>query len=307
VAQHRWLGRPASPEFVSSRELAFLFSNLMIARWLIIGQTMDEEEAIWLETRGTLAAAEQLSLVNVTRSYLCWRDVAVECLAEEGRRLDTPPDVIQLAVTAVRTASDAGIMRMARTFDAETQRLREQLASERESFRHQALHDPLTSLPNRLLLHDRLQQAINAARRDGVRVALLLVDLDRFKEVNDSHGHEAGDELLCLVARRLLRQVRSSDTVARLGGDEFAIVLPHCLDVESGLRAARKIVEALGLPQSLGADVVAVEASVGVAFFPDHGEESDPLLSSADIAMYRAKRAMSSERRLSGHVEMASA
>jgi diguanylate cyclase (GGDEF)-like protein len=223
-----------------------------------------------------------------------------------GCELDTPPDVMQMAVTAVRIAADAGIMRMARAFDAETQRLRDQLASDRESFRHQALHDSLTSLPNRMLLHDRLQQAINAARRDGARVALLLADLDRFKEVNDTYGHDTGDEVLRMVARRLLCQVRSSDTVARLGGDEFAIVLPNCRSVESGLRAARKIVEALGQPQSVGADMVSVEASIGLAFFPDHGQASDTLLSSADIAMYRAKRALSSERQLSGHVEIAS-
>src|SRR5205807_2132867 len=148
--------------------------------------------------------------------------------------------------------------RMARSYDAETDRLRGKLAEERETYRHQALHDALTGLPNRVLLHDRLQQAINAARRQGRLVALLMIDLDEFKQVNDVHGHEMGDRVLREVARSLESSVRSSDTVARLAGDEFAVVLPDCPSRASAQQAAAKITQALRVPIEIGDDVLRV-------------------------------------------------
>jgi diguanylate cyclase (GGDEF)-like protein len=155
---------------------------------------------------------------------------------------------------------------------------------------HRALHDPLTDLPNRNLLHDRLQLAIRAARRDNEVGALLVMDLDGFKAVNDAYGHPAGDHLLQLVAERLLGQLRSSDTVARLGGDEFAVVLPDVGGEEGARSGAAKLVEALRKPFRVEGHQVRVSASIGISLFPTHGEDGDILMRMADTAMYAAKR-----------------
>src|SRR5438270_2532666 len=159
----------------------------------------------------------------------------------------------------------------------------------REELEHLALHDPLTGLPNRALLLDRLGQAIRNARREEAGAALLLMDLDRFKEVNDRFGHPAGDELLRQVAARLQANVRDVDTVARLGGDEFAIVLPGAALVAAG-RVARAVRRSLETPFATHGELLDVQPSVGVALVPDHGEDADTLLRRADIAMYVAKR-----------------
>ncbi|MEA2641439.1 MAG: hypothetical protein QOF51_2833 [Chloroflexota bacterium] len=154
---------------------------------------------------------------------------------------------------------------------------------------YQALHDSLTELPNRSLLLDRLAQGILFAKRQHGSLALLLMDLDRFKEVNDTFGHLRGDILLRRVARRLEGSLRASDTVARLGGDEFAVILPS-VDTEGGLTAARKLVEVLDEPFEVDEQPLEVRASVGVAMYPTHGEDAESLLRSADVAMYVAKR-----------------
>ena len=158
-----------------------------------------------------------------------------------------------------------------------------------EQVRYQALHDPLTGLANRVLLHDRLEQALGTRRRTRQTVALLLLDLDRFKEINDTLGHDVGDEVLMQVAARLLETVRSTDTVARLGGDEFAVLLPGLQATSDALRVARKVREALREVVYKGVVPVSVEASVGVAFAPLHGSDPFTLLKCADVAMYRAK------------------
>jgi diguanylate cyclase (GGDEF)-like protein/PAS domain S-box-containing protein len=153
---------------------------------------------------------------------------------------------------------------------------------------HQALHDALTGLPNRILLRDRLEQAILWAGRSHGSVALLVMDLDQFKEVNDSAGHRAGDTLLQLVALRLQEAVRSTDTVARLGGDEFAILLVGA-DIPGAEQAARKILDALERPFVVDGHALDIGASIGVAVHPAHGADAEILLRRADIAMYVAK------------------
>src|SRR5947209_20137797 len=158
-----------------------------------------------------------------------------------------------------------------------------------EALAHQALHDGLTGLPNRLLLQDRLTQSIRMAERDGRPFALCVIDLDRFKDVNDTLGHLAGDQLLQEVAFRLRQALRASDTVARLGGDEFAVVLPDA-DAHAATLAAQKVVEALGASLLLEGCEVAVGASVGIAVYPEHGGDAETLLRKADVAMYVAKQ-----------------
>jgi diguanylate cyclase (GGDEF)-like protein len=162
-------------------------------------------------------------------------------------------------------------------------RLHAELRAQAERNAHDARHDPLTGLPNRLQLHARLTEAVAA----GEQVSLLLLDLDRFKPVNDTHGHEAGDEVLRVVARRLLAAVRPSDLVARLGGDEFAVLVAESTD--SGLLAER-LQALIASPISLGHTVVTVGASVGRATPPGDGSAPEALLRAADEDMYRVKR-----------------
>ncbi len=154
---------------------------------------------------------------------------------------------------------------------------------------HQALHDSLTELPNRTLLQDRLQQAIVSARREGKPVALLLMDLDRFKEVNDTFGHQYGDLLLRQVVTHLRYVLRESDTIARLGGDEFAVILPG--DDERGATlTVEKVLHVLRQPYTAQDHVLDIGASIGIALFPEHGHDAQTLLQRADVAMYAAKR-----------------
>ena len=155
---------------------------------------------------------------------------------------------------------------------------------------HQALHDPLTGLANRTLLLDRLETALSTARRFGRRVGLLLMDLDRFKEINDTLGHDVGDEVLRIVGGRLAGALRGTDTVARLGGDEFAVVLPELADAGDGLRVAEKLREECQRTIEHDGVPLHVEGSVGLAICPEHGMDAITLLKRADVAMYRAKR-----------------
>ncbi|HZA80791.1 MAG TPA: EAL domain-containing protein [Actinomycetes bacterium] len=154
---------------------------------------------------------------------------------------------------------------------------------------HQALSDALTGLPNRALLHDRTGQAIRLADREMVPSALLLIDLDRFKEVNDTLGHHYGDQLLVQVGQRLRAGLRQVDTVARLGGDEFAVLLPRIETREGAVTVARKLQAVLEEPFPLDGLTIDVEASIGVALYPDHASDPEGLLQRADIAMYTAK------------------
>jgi diguanylate cyclase len=154
----------------------------------------------------------------------------------------------------------------------------------------QALHDPLTGLPNRELLADRVGQAIRTADRDLRPAALLLLDLDRFKDVNDTLGHHHGDQLLIQVSQRLGRALRGADTVARLGGDEFAVLLPGATADGAGA-VADKLRTALQQPLSIGGVALDLDASIGVAVYPEHGSDAAELLQHADVAMYVAKQA----------------
>lgn len=152
-----------------------------------------------------------------------------------------------------------------------------------------AFHDALTGLPNRRLLEDRVEHAIAVAERESQWLAVAYLDLDGFKPVNDSHGHEAGDQLLKVVAKRLQASVRTSDTVARLGGDEFVMLL-RVEHLDEALHVLRRALRAVALPVSLANDaVVTVSGSVGVALGPQHASQPHTLLAMADRAMYEAK------------------
>jgi diguanylate cyclase (GGDEF)-like protein/PAS domain S-box-containing protein len=154
-----------------------------------------------------------------------------------------------------------------------------------------AHHDSLTGLPNRTLLHDRLQQALTQAQRGRYRVAVMFLDLDRFKNVNDTLGHAIGDELLKHVADRLRSAVRAVDTVSRLGGDEFVIVLHEMSSPDDVVQVAEKILGALATPANIDGHPLRATSSIGISMFPDDGDEVISLMKSADTAMYQAKAA----------------
>jgi len=162
-----------------------------------------------------------------------------------------------------------------------------------EAITHQALHDALTGLPNRSHFSERLRAALQASAATGAGFAVLLLDLDRFKEVNDTLGHDCGDDLLRMTAERLRKVLRDSDVVARLGGDEFAVLAASADSAESAIDVAQRILGAFDAPMVVDETVVQVEPSIGVALFPEHGADPELLLRHADVAMYLAKRSKS--------------
>ena len=159
-----------------------------------------------------------------------------------------------------------------------------------EHMQHMAQYDALTHLPNRALFNDRLQQAISGAQRNQTRLALMFIDLDKFKPVNDTYGHGVGDMLLNEVALRIQNCLRESDTAARVGGDEFVILLPSIETEQDAAKVGEKIRQALNQPFGLAGHTVQIGSSIGVAVYPEHGSEDKLLVKSADIAMYYAKK-----------------
>ena len=199
------------------------------------------------------------------------------------------------AVAAMRTGAHDYLMKgsLKRLIPAVERELRDagvrrQRRRAEERLAHLAYHDPLTDLPNRALLHDRLDQATRIATREQTTLALLLLDLNGFKEINDTLGHHAGDRVLQCVASRLRATLREADTVARLGGDEFAVLLPFA-DLDGALLTAQKLLQEVEQPCVIDHRSLSVRASLGIASFPEHGGSADTLLQKADVAMYVAK------------------
>jgi diguanylate cyclase (GGDEF)-like protein/PAS domain S-box-containing protein len=159
-----------------------------------------------------------------------------------------------------------------------------------ERNRHLAEHDFLTDLPNRVLFLDRLQLALATARRQHTTVALMFIDLDRFKAINDSHGHQVGDQVLREVAQRLARGVRGVDTVSRQGGDEFVVILADIGGVDQAAHVAGTVMQAVAQPFSVGGHEIALSISIGISMYPGDGEDVETLLKHADVAMYHAKQ-----------------
>jgi len=169
-------------------------------------------------------------------------------------------------------------------------RLTRRIQAQMEEIERRAYVDPLTELPNRVLLEDRLDQALATARGENNRVGLLLMDVDRFKDVNDTLGHEAGDELLRVVGRRLRDGLRETNSLARLGGDEFAVLLPDCANATLA-DLAKRIEMMLREPVTLAGLPIGVSVSIGAALAPEHGDNTSLLLQHAEVAMYQAKQA----------------
>jgi len=190
---------------------------------------------------------------------------------------------VQLAITAMRD-DDRGIVGyISIAYDISERKRREEYAQ------HIAHHDFLTGLPMRSLLGDRLQMAVARGRRERSKVGVLMIDLDHFKRVNDSIGHHVGDQLLRIVAERLVGCVRASDTVARLGGDEFIVLVPDVHEVASIVHVAKTLLERIAAPAVVGSHVLKVTPSIGISVYPTDGDTVDELIKHADTAMYRAK------------------
>jgi diguanylate cyclase (GGDEF)-like protein len=227
--------------------------------------------------------------------------VAVAAMLWYSARLLAPLRRLSVALAAIGAGNlehstgihgDDEIGQLGLAFDQMASELRASLqrqAAAEAALMHRATHDALTELPNRILLNDRLEQALAMRARGDDSFALLLMDLDRFKVVNDTLGHHMGDQLLQEVARRLVGELRTCDTVARLGGDEFAVLLPEA-DALTVPAVATRLIEILEAPIDLDGSPVTIGVSIGVAVYPLHGEDRDTLMRRADAAMYGAKR-----------------
>jgi len=217
-------------------------------------------------------AVEQNQAVGLTSNcILIRRDGHESAIADSTAPIRSRTGQVIGAVIVFRDVSEARAMRLKMT--------------------HLAQHDFLTDLPNRLLLKDRITQAISLARRHGKHLAVLFLDLDGFKHINDSLGHEIGDKVLQLVAQRLVACVRTSDTISRHGGDEFVILLSEIAEAGDAAISAKKILAALAMPHAISERNVHLSASIGISIYPQDGHDADTLLKNADAAMYQAKGA----------------
>jgi diguanylate cyclase (GGDEF)-like protein len=241
---------------------------------------------------GVFISIAAIVTATLLSSYFEYGDVSLEALLKTQKTnmglwfLDGMPFLFAVLgqYTGTMMAYEAGALVTDQTLE-----LREQTHVLEKKATYGATHDALTDLPNRTLFHDRVTQAIRNAKRENQKLAIMLLDLDRFKEINDTMGHYNGDRLLTQVAMRLDTVTRESDTLARLGGDEFAILLPSIKVEDAVLSVVKKIQNALHPPFILEGLNIDVQTSIGAVLFPDHGEDVDTLLQRVDVAMYVAK------------------
>ncbi len=271
-------------------------STAAVARWMegeSMAAAIESGRATW-EIFGELAVHRAATLNEVTWRCFWWRNVMAEVLTESAAQLDTSPEALSEAMNMLQLSLEFSLLRMCECFETERQRTDEKLARREEELSFLATHDPLTGLPNRTLILDRVEQTLARSRRSQTPIAALFVDLDNFKDINDTLGHHVGDELLRAVAARLDGVIREADALGRLGGDEFVVISEELsLDVGPELIAER-LLEALEQPFKLGTGKetrVMVTASIGIAIESAIGEQTsaEELLRNADIAMYRAK------------------
>ncbi len=267
-------------------------STIAVARWIAgegIEVAVEAGRETW-EIFAELAAHRAASLDEVTRRCYWWRNVMAEVLRESATQLDVSPGALSQALNLLQLSLEFSILRMCECFEIERKRTDEDLQRREEELSFLATHDPLTGLPNRTLILDRVEQMLARSARNKTPVAALFVDLDNFKAINDTLGHSTGDELLRAVTARLDGVVRDADALGRLGGDEF-VVISEELSLSVGPELiAERLLDALKHPFNLGADKqtrVTVTASIGIA--AGDRISAEDLLRDADIAMYRAK------------------
>ena len=221
--------------------------------------------------------------------------LALEQTVQELREAESGLRATEAALSKEKAALDDHVLQLQQAnaqlviSTNEAHKLVEQVETAKIHLDHLAHHDVLTGLPNRMLLQDRLSQAIELARRQGRQLAVMFMDLDRFKHINDSLGHAVGDLLLQSVAKRLTAGIRSSDTVCRQGGDEFVILLATVKHAEDAAISAQKMLAALTVPHLIDQLELYVSVSIGISIYPVDGQDADTLIKSADTAMYHAK------------------
>jgi diguanylate cyclase (GGDEF)-like protein len=261
-----------------------------MTRHLTTGVIATPEKVSNQLAQGRAAANQAVSLTDLTQMQLLWRNAVIRVLTEEAERLGSDPAALALAVGAATAGADAALVNVAKVFDNHRSELQSRLEEEQSRLTHQALHDALTGLPNRVLLLDRLGLSIESATRRSIHSAVFFIDIDRFKSVNDIAGHGAGDQLLIGVARRLREMLRPSDTVARLGGDEFVVLCENLFDVQrEAVVIADRICATVAQPFSAAGNELFTSASVGIAFVRA-GDDPHVLVARADSAMYMAKQ-----------------
>jgi diguanylate cyclase len=190
-----------------------------------------------------------------------------------------------LKLAAANKQLDEINQHLEQTVAQRTQELRES----NQNLKDLAMHDSLTGLPNRLLLYDRIRQTILICHRNHLRFALLFIDMDDFKAINDAHGHDVGDQFLVAVAQIFKNLVRDSDTVARLGGDEFVLILRDAQSPQAVERVVHEIMQRFAVPVRLGPLAIQTSVSVGISLYPDHAADPETLIQKADMAMYAVK------------------
>jgi diguanylate cyclase (GGDEF)-like protein len=261
-----------------------------VADYLITGLPVTREKAEVWEATGEAPLKETISLSELTKMYLLWRQEVTRVVREVAPRLDVQDAALGHALQAILIGSDLSIVRMAKRFEASRRQLELQLVEKQSRLEHQALHDSLTGLANRQLTLDRAEQMLLRSRRTNDPVALCFIDLDNFKDTNDSLGHEAGDKLLCATAARLTRILRSADTVGRLGGDEFVILTEGSSLADGPMFVAERIREALGEPFELeGYEGLPLKVTASVGIATGNSRSAHELLRDADMALYQAK------------------
>jgi diguanylate cyclase (GGDEF)-like protein len=266
-------------------------STVAVARWMA-GEGAEVAREVGQESWrifGQLAAQRAAPLNEVTKRCLRWWNAAQDVVTEIAAELELGADIHAHALAMLQRSHSVTLVRMCETFDSERQLADEQLESRQQELAFMATHDALTGLPNRTLIMDRLQQMLLRSRHTQAPVAVLFIDLDNFKSINDTLGHGAGDELLQAVAARLDGVVRDVDALGRLGGDEFVVVAGELSLAAGPDLIAERLLEALSEPFRIGQErtPMTVTASIGIA--AAERTSAGELLRAADIAMYRAK------------------
>jgi diguanylate cyclase (GGDEF)-like protein len=267
-------------------------STIAVARW-IAGEGLEVTNDAARETSrifGELAAHRAASMNEVTRRSLWWRNVMADVLRESAAELSVSDEALAQALSMLQMSLEFSLIRVCESFESERQRTDAELGRREEELAFLATHDPLTGLPNRTLILDRVEQMLARSTRNQTPVAALFIDVDNFKNINDTLGHGVGDELLRAVAARLEGVVRHADALGRLGGDEFVVIAEELSLAAGPELVAERLLEALKHPFKLGAEQetrLTVTASIGIAAGTRGSAEE--LLRDADIAMYRAK------------------
>jgi len=281
---------PAASALAHSLIAEYPLNAYTASKTYLLAAIAKDEQAFYGKLAETnywvLTAAAGLTILSVMIALMLLEKTAINPLRVLTQQLrGIWQDESQLG-ERVSVSGNAEVVELAKGFNEMTTKL-EKLY---ENLEQMAFTDPLTQLPNRTLFHDRLQQTIAAARRDNKPFSLFIMDLDRFKDINDTLGHHIGDMLLQQVAQRLRTKLRESDTVARMGGDEFAVLLPT-VNAKHADMAARMLLQALRTPFVVDDHSLDIGTSIGIALYPDHGIDANVLVQRADVAMYAAKTA----------------